>query len=82
MNLGTFCPLEKNWHILTPIVCTYQYHLTHHFLLGKTINGDLNDDDDISRKFFIYCTFVKRAQNEPEATSIVAVLIYQQAQPI
>jgi hypothetical protein len=19
MNLGTFCPLEKNWHILTPI---------------------------------------------------------------
>jgi hypothetical protein len=20
MNLGTFCPLEKHWHILTPIV--------------------------------------------------------------
>jgi hypothetical protein len=20
MNLGTFCPLEKNWHIVTPIV--------------------------------------------------------------
>jgi hypothetical protein len=20
MNLGTFCPLEKNWHILTPIL--------------------------------------------------------------
>jgi hypothetical protein len=20
MNLSTFCPLEKNWHILTPIV--------------------------------------------------------------
>jgi hypothetical protein len=19
MNLGTFCPLEKHWHILTPI---------------------------------------------------------------
>jgi hypothetical protein len=22
MNLGTFCPLEKNWHILTPLAAT------------------------------------------------------------
>jgi hypothetical protein len=22
MNLGTFCPLDKNWHIVTPIAFT------------------------------------------------------------
>jgi hypothetical protein len=28
MNLGTFCPLEKNWHILTPLVLII-------FVIGK-----------------------------------------------
>jgi hypothetical protein len=26
MNLGTFCPLEKNWHILTPLVVALYKH--------------------------------------------------------
>jgi hypothetical protein len=31
MNLGTFCPLEKHWHILTPISSAHIYQLSQHY---------------------------------------------------
>jgi hypothetical protein len=37
MNLGTFCPLEKHWHILTPLASS---------LLHRLFFEEANNDND------------------------------------
>jgi C1A family cysteine protease len=74
MNLGTFCPLEKNWHILTPLVITNIFFSasirelkmlqSHHSFKAfmKEHNKEYKNKLEYDEKFAIFRENMKKVQ--------------------
>jgi hypothetical protein len=41
MNLGTFCPLEKHWHILTPLLAFFRNVYRKFLVFFKPPRGEI-----------------------------------------